>query len=139
MWHTSLDVDGQGLCFHMIPGYFHLHHAGLAVQRLLLIKDEVADAVVDIPAFVVLYGLQRMRMVTDQRIRPGVYQPVGIQPLTGYGLQGVFAAPVERHDDHGLRVLPLDVTDAPDNLLRPFGVHAGTVGQVGKILQRHAQ
>ena len=64
---------------------------------------------------------------------------MGIQPLTGYGLQGVLAAPVERHDDHGLRVFPLDVTDAPDNLLRPFGVHAGAVGQVGKILQRHAQ
>ena len=118
MWYTSLDVDGEGLCFHMIHGYFHLHHAGLTVQRLLLVKDKVADAVVDIPAFVVLYGLQRMRVVTNQRIRTCVYQSVGIQPLTGYGLQGVLAAPVERYDDHGLRVFPLDVTDAPISCVR---------------------
>ena len=72
MWYTSLDVDGQGLCFHMIPADFHLHHAGLAVQWLLLVKDEVADAVVDIPAFVVFYGLQRMRVVTDQCICTGI-------------------------------------------------------------------
>ena len=68
MWHTSLDVDREGLCFHVVLGNFYHYYASLAIERLLLVEDEVANAIVDIPAFIVFYGLQGVGMVTDQRI-----------------------------------------------------------------------
>ena len=41
------------------------YNTGMTVQRLLLIEDEVADTIVDLPAVIVLNGLKGMCMMTD--------------------------------------------------------------------------
>jgi hypothetical protein len=44
------------------------YDTGTTVQWLLLIEDEVADTIVDLPAVIVLNGLKGMGMMTDQDI-----------------------------------------------------------------------
>ena len=104
-------LNGNRCCLHLAFGYLDLHHAGLTVQWLLLVEDEIADAIVDGFSTIVLDGLQRVGVVTDQGVGTSVDQSVGLQSLTGNGLQRVLATPVERHDDHGLRVGLFELPD----------------------------
>ena len=77
-WDATFDVNGNRGCYDVVFGDFNFHHAGLAVQGLLLVEDEVANAIVDIATFVVLNGLQRVGVVTNQRIGTGINQPMGL-------------------------------------------------------------
>ena len=70
------------------------HHTGLAVQRLGLVEDEVADAVVYFMATIVLDGLEGVGMMAYEHIGTSQYEHVGIVLLTWYGLQFVLCAPV---------------------------------------------
>ena len=50
----------DGFHFEAVAAHSQTHHAGLAVQRLVLVEDEVAHAVVDLVAAVVLDGLRSL-------------------------------------------------------------------------------
>ena len=85
-WDAAFDVNGNGCCYDAVFGYFNFYDAGFAVDGLLLVEDEIADAIVDGLASVVLNGLQRVGVVTYQSISTGSNQAVGIQSLIGHGL-----------------------------------------------------
>ena len=83
------------------PCDFQADHAGAGVDGTLLVEDEVADAVVDAVAVVVLDGLEGMGVMADEDVGSGINQLAGLFALLGYGFQGVFPAPVKTHDDIG--------------------------------------
>ena len=78
--------------------------AGLAVEGLRGVEDEVADAVVDGLTLELLDGLQGVGMVADKGVGPCENQLVGLVPLTGHRLESMFTAPMEGDDDNGCRV-----------------------------------
>ena len=106
----DLDSDGRGL--DVVFADFYLYYAGFAVQGFLLIEDEIADAVVDVVATIVLYALQGVSVMADQGISTGINDTVGLQTLAWYRLQGMFCSPVERDKYHSLRVIVLDAAYA---------------------------
>ena len=71
------------------------HDAGLAVEGLRGVEDEVADAVVDLVATIVLDGLQGVGVMADEDVGSSVDQHVGIVTLTGHGRECMLATPVE--------------------------------------------
>ena len=100
----NVDRDSFRLEAVLFFGDAETHDAGLAVKGFRGVEDEIADAVVDLVAVVVLDGLQGVGVVADEHVSAGMYQHVGIVALQGYGLQRVFTAPVERDDDDGCGV-----------------------------------
>ena len=83
------------------PRDFQADHAGAGIDGTLLVEDEVADAVVDAVAVVVLDGLQGMGVMADEHVGSGINQLAGLLALLGNGFQGVFSSPVKAHDDIG--------------------------------------
>ena len=81
--------------FQVILFYVQLNHTSLAVDGFLLVKDEVADAVVDVFTLVGLNGLQGVGMVAYQHIGTRIDELAGLQSLSRHGLHGVFTTPVE--------------------------------------------
>ena len=104
-----------------------------------MVEDEVADAVVDLVAVIVFDGLQGVGVMTDEDVGTGTDEHMGIVTLTGHGLQGVFAAPVERDDDDGGGVGLSEAEDALEQRVHRLLTHAGLVGQVGVVLKGEAQ
>ena len=88
---------------------------------------------------IVLDGLQGVGVMADEHIGSSVYQHVGIVPLTGYGLQRMFATPVERDDDDGGGVSLTETEDALEQRVHRFLTHAGLIGQVGVVFKGEAQ
>ena len=84
---------------------------------------------------IVLDGLQGVGVMADEHIGSSVYQHVGIVPLTGYGLQRMFATPVERDDDDSGGVSLTETEDALEQRVHRFLTHAGLIGQVGVVLE----
>ena len=99
--YTMAYLYGYGLCFKGILGYYKTYHAGLAVQRLWLVEDKVANAVVDFLAAEILDGLHRVGMMAYQHVGTGINQLMGIPTLAVDGLQRVFPAPMQRYDNNG--------------------------------------
>ena len=112
--HASTDVYRDG--FHLETILFfcdgEAHDAGLAVEGLRGVEDEVADAVVDLVTVIVLDGLEGVGVMADEHIGSSVYQHVGIVTLTRHGLQCMFASPVKRDDDDGCGVRSPEAQDA---------------------------
>ena len=77
------------------------YDAGLAVEGLRWVEDEVADAVVDGLAFELLDGLQGVGMMADEGIGSCENQLMSLVALTGHRLKGMLAAPMERDEDNG--------------------------------------
>ena len=71
-------LDGDGCGDEAVFGNDDLHHAGFAVQGLLLVEDEVADAVVDSLALKGLDGLQGVGVVADKGVGTGFDQTSGL-------------------------------------------------------------
>ena len=67
----------------------------MAIDGLVLVEDEVANAVVDLLTTIVLDGLEGVGVVADQDVGTCLNQLVGFQSLTGYGFQGVLTAPMQ--------------------------------------------
>ena len=76
----------DGFHFEAVAAHSQTHHAGLAVQGLVLVEDEVAHAVIDLMAAVFLDGLEGVGVVTHEHIGASQNKHVGIVPLTEYGL-----------------------------------------------------
>ena len=95
--YTVSDVYGDGFRLETIffVGDGEAHDAGLGIYGLRGVEDEVADAVVDGLALELFDGLQGVGMVADEGVGPCVDQLVGLMPLTGNRLQGMFATPME--------------------------------------------
>ena len=81
---SYLDRDGCGLYLNF--GYFNFYHAGFAVQGLLLVEDEVADAVIDVASVIVFNGLQGVGVVADEGIGTGFNETTGLHSLAGHWL-----------------------------------------------------
>ena len=86
------------------PCDFQADHAGAGVDGALLVEDEVADAVVDAVAVVVLDGLEGMGVMADEDVGTGINQLAGFLALLWNGFQGVFSSPMKAHDDVGIRL-----------------------------------
>ena len=102
------------------------------------VEDEVADAVVDGGAFVVLDGLQRVGVVADERVGSCIDEPVGVADLVGRGAQNVLLPPMQTHDDARLRVGVAQKADAADERIEGFLADARLFGQVGEVLERQS-
>ena len=83
--YAAFNVDGEGRGSDAVFGNIDFDHAGLAVQRLGGVEDEVTNAVVDVMTTIALKGLKRMGVVAYQHVGPCLYQVVGLQSLTGHG------------------------------------------------------
>ena len=95
--HASTDIyrDGFHLETILFVGDGEAYDAGLAVEGFRGVEDEVADAVVDLVAVIVLDGLEGVGVMADEHIGSSVYQHVGIVTLTGHGLQRMLASPMK--------------------------------------------
>ena len=93
--HTLANLYRDGLNVEAVLLHVDAHHAGTRIQRAVLVEDEVADAVLDAVPAKVLNGLQCVGVVAHQQVGTGQNELVGINTLTGYGLQRVLAAPVQ--------------------------------------------
>ena len=82
-WGTMVDANGNGVDFDIVFRDAQAHDAGPRVERLLLVEDEIADAVVNGLALVGLGGLQGMGVVADEDVGSGINDGVGFEPLLG--------------------------------------------------------
>lgn len=95
-----VDANGNGIGHCFFCGDAQADDAGAGVERLLLVEDEVADAVEDGFAAVGLGALQRVGVVADDDVGTGINQGVGLQPLLGQRAQRMLSAPVQINDDN---------------------------------------
>lgn len=99
MWRTVVDANGNGIGHYFIMRDAQAHDASACVEWLLLIKDEIANAIIDRLTLVEFIRLQRMRVVTDDGIGACINQGMGLQPLLWHGVQRVFSSPMQIDDD----------------------------------------
>ena len=109
---TVVDEDGDGAGVDVGGCDGELDDGGLAVDGVLGVEDEVANAVVDFVATVLLDGLQGVGVVADEDVGSGVDERVGLHPLLRYGPEAVFFSPMQCDDDDGLRLLLPEAADA---------------------------
>ena len=121
------------------PCDFQADHAGAGVDGILLVEDEVADAVVDSVAVVILDGLQGMGVMADEHIGTGINQLAGFLALLGNGFQGVFAAPMEADDDIGIGLRLAQTEDSLVERIDVFLTDTGFVGQEGIVFECQPQ
>lgn len=57
MRYAVLDVDRDGSCRNLVFGDIDFDKAGLAVDGLLLVKDKIADTIIDVAPAIALNGL----------------------------------------------------------------------------------
>ena len=95
----------DGLHFEAVLTHFQTYHTGLAVQGFVLVEDEVAHAVIDLVAAVVLDGLEGVGVMAHEHVGSCQNELVGVVSLTENGLQRMFLPPVEADDDDGGGVL----------------------------------
>ena len=93
--NALFDIDWDGRCCDVVFGDADLDEAGLGVDGLLLVEDEVADAIIDVVPAIALDGLQGVGVMTDEGVGTGIDQSVGLQSLTGHGVLGMLATPVQ--------------------------------------------
>ena len=97
--NAGLDVDGVDFGGGSAGGDVERNGARPAVDGLLLVEDEVADAVEDGLAGDDFGGLQGVGVVPDETVGTGLDERTGFLPLLGQGSEGVFPSPVEGDDD----------------------------------------
>ena len=75
--HASTDIyrDGFHLETILFVGDGEAYDAGLAVEGFRGVEDEVADAVVDLVAVIVLDGLEGVGVMADEHIGSSVCSP----------------------------------------------------------------
>ena len=76
-----------------------MYHAGTGVDGFRLVKDEVADAVVDGLSLVVFYGLQGVGVMTDDAVGACINDGSCLSALPRCGFQFMFYAPVWTDND----------------------------------------
>ena len=104
-----------------------------------MVEDEVADAVVDAVAVVVLDGLEGMGVMADEDVGTGINQLAGFLALLGNGFQGVLSSPVKAHDDVGIRLRLAQAEDSLAKRIDAFLTDTGFVGQEGIVFERQSQ
>ena len=95
IWYAMAYFHRDGFHFEAVLAYLQTHHAGLAVQRLVLVEDEVAHAVIDLVAAIVLDSLEGVGVVAHEHIGTRQHEHVGIVTLTENGLQLMLLPPME--------------------------------------------
>ena len=76
-----------------------LNDAGTGVDGLVLVEDEIADAVIDRTTTIFLYGLQCVGVVTNECVSTSINQLVRFFPLSDSGTCLMFPPPMKRYDD----------------------------------------
>ena len=94
----------HGLVAH--HGHAHLHHGPTTAVNVVLVTDEVAQAIDQQHVLVVaravahLHGLHHMRVAADDEVHALVHEEVGQRALALHGFELVLYAPVEAHAYH---------------------------------------
>lgn len=78
-----VDANGNGIGYCFFCGDAQADDAGAGVQRLLLVENEVADAVEDGLTAVGLSGLQGVGVMSDDDVGAGIDERMSLQPLLG--------------------------------------------------------
>ena len=112
MRNAVADGDGNGFCVGCGWCDSEAHHAGAGVDGVLLVENEVSDAVVDGMALEMLNGLQGVGVVADDDVSPGANKAVGLHALNGQRLERVFHSPVQAKNDVGIGMVVAQTTDA---------------------------
>ena len=137
--HAFADFHGNRLYQGGFSRDFQADHAGPGVDGALLVEDEVADAVVDAVAVVILDGLQGVGVMADEHVGSGINQLAGLLALLGNGLQGMFAAPMEADDDIGFGLRMAQTEDSLAERIDVFLTDTWLVGQEGIVFERQPQ
>lgn len=74
---TFYYFDGEWDGFYLILADFHLYHAGLGINGILLVKDEITNTIVDIVPLVMLDGLEGVGVMADEGIGTGLHESMG--------------------------------------------------------------
>jgi len=133
-----VDANGNGIGHCFFPCDAQADDAGAAVQRLLLVEDEVADAVKDGLTAVGFGGLQGVGVMSDDDVGAGINQGMGFQPLLGQRAQRVLGTPVQIDDDNRGGIGHFDGFHPIEQRVERLLADALAVGQVGKTFQRQA-
>ncbi len=133
------DFHGNHLYFGGFPRDFQADHAGAGVDGALLVEDEVADAVVDAVAVVILDGLQGVGVMADEDVGSGINQLAGLLALLGNGFQSVLSSPVKTDDDIGFGLRLAQAEDSLAKGIDAFLTDTGFVGQEGIVFERQPQ
>ena len=104
-----------------------------------MVEDEVADAVVDAVAVVVLDGLKCVGMVANEHIGTGVNELASFLALLGYGFRGMFAAPMEADDDIGFGLRLAQTEDSLAKRIDVFLTDTWLAGQEGIVFECQSQ
>ena len=113
--------------------------AGAGVDRLLLVENEVTEAVVNATASVVFNGLKGMGMVTDNQVGTGIYELMGEEALQADWREVVLPTPVWRYDDDGGGIGFTQSSNAANEYVVIFLANAPLLWQPRKVFQRQAQ
>ena len=133
-----VDANGNGIGHCFFCGDAQADDAGAGVERLLLVEDEVADAVEDWFTAVGFGGLQGVGVMSDDDVGAGINQGMGFQPLLGQRAQRVLGTPVQIDDDNRGGIGHFDGFHPIEQRVERLLADTFTVGQVGKTLQRQA-
>ena len=132
--HALADGNGDGLSVEAVCLDGEADDAGLGVDGLVLVEDEVAYAVVDLLATIVFDGLEGVGVVADQNVCPSLNQLVGFQSLTRHRLQRMFASPMERNDDNSRGISLAKTKDTIEERVHGLLTDAGLVCQIRIVL-----
>ena len=80
-----------------------------------------------------------MCVVADQGICPRINVFVRLLPLHGYGMECVLASPMQGEEDETMGIVGAEPTDALQEGVVALLTHAGFIGQIGIVLQGHAE
>ena len=133
-----VDANGNGIGHYFIMRNAQAHDTSACVEWFLLVKDEVANAVINRLTLVAFIRLQRMGVVTNDGIGASFYQSVGLQPLLGHRLQCVFCPPMQIDDDNSGGIGHFDGFYPIDQRVERLLTDAFSVRQIGKTLQWQA-
>ena len=138
MWRTVVDANGNGIGHYFIMRNAQAYDTSACVEWLLLIKDEIADAVINGLSLVEFIRLQRVRVVTDDGIGACINQGMGLQPLLWHGAQRMFCSPMQIDDDDCGGIGHFDGFYPIDQRVERLLTDAFSVRQIGKTLQWQA-
>ena len=87
-------------------------HRPTAVDVSGEVEDVITEGIEDGNTMIMLHGLKRVGVMTDERIGSRIHQPVCLMPLRGGGFKRMFLSPMHTDDDAAARMCSLQLPDA---------------------------
>ena len=87
-------------------------HHPTAVDVSGEVEDVITKGIEDGNTMIMLHGLKRVGVMTDERIGSRIHQPMSLMPLGGCGFKRMFLSPMHTDDDAAAGMSILQPPDA---------------------------